>query len=73
MVERDTSDEEDKTTPFWSTETSLQALAVQQGVSPVTDLDRLRGEFWPDGENADDFLAALREWRQEGGGQGRGE
>jgi len=54
----------------------ISRLAVEQGVRPVEDFDRLLGEAWVDvGENrelirdgiqasADDFLAPIRELRE---------
>jgi len=47
---------------FWSG-VDIQSLANQQNVQPVTDLSELLGG-WPDDEPLDDFLAAVREWRQ---------
>ena len=43
-----------------------EALAAAQGVQPVADPRELRADFWPEGESADDFVAALRRWRREG-------
>jgi hypothetical protein len=45
----------------------LTTLAAAQGVSPITNVDDLLGDFWPEDETADDFIAAVREWRREGG------
>jgi hypothetical protein len=45
----------------------LDTLAAQQGVRPVTNFDDLLGDFWPEDETADDFIAAVRQWRREGG------
>ncbi len=42
---------------------TLEEMIVQQGKGPVTNLDTLRGDFWPEEESIDDFLAALHEWR----------
>ena len=44
---------------------SLEQLRAEQGTGPITDLSKLRGDFWPDDE-FEDFLAALREWRGHG-------
>lgn len=44
----------------------VEHLAVEQGVGPVLDPRELRGDFWPEDENLDDFLGALRSWRREG-------
>lgn len=42
-------------------------LAQQQGVTPLRDFDALLAgcDFWPDDETADDFVAAVRNWRRE--------
>jgi hypothetical protein len=45
----------------------LAALATEQGVRPITDYDDLLGDFWPEDETADEFVSAVRQWRQEGG------
>jgi len=42
---------------------SLDELVAQQGKGPVNDLSLLCGDFWPEDESIDDFLAALHEWR----------
>jgi hypothetical protein len=43
----------------------LQALADAQGVRPVARPEELRGDFWPEEENADQFLAWLQEGRRD--------
>ena len=48
---------------FWQGP-DIQALAERQGVQPIADFDNLLGG-WPEDESADDFLAALSDWRQE--------
>ena len=50
-----------------SATSKLQALAAEQGVSIVTMPDELRGDFWPENEDIDDFLRTLRSWRREVG------
>jgi hypothetical protein len=45
----------------------LEALASEQGVEPTGDFDALLGDFWPDNEDADEFVTALRTWRRDGG------
>jgi hypothetical protein len=45
----------------------LPTIAAEQGVQPVTSLDDLVGDFWPDDESVDEFIATVREWRREGG------
>jgi hypothetical protein len=45
---------------------TLEELIAQQGKGPVTDLAALHGDFWPEDERIEDFLAALHEWRGHG-------
>jgi hypothetical protein len=47
-----------------------ETLAQEQGVSLMTDFDELLGDFWPEDESAEDFIAAMREWRREAGEYG---
>ena len=47
-------------------EACLQALISAQGVRPIEDPEQLVFPEWPDDETADEFLAALQEWRREG-------
>jgi hypothetical protein len=35
---------------------TIEELAAEQGVTPVTDLAALRGDFWPEEESLDEFL-----------------
>ena len=42
---------------------SLDEIIAQQGKGPITDLSVLHGDFWPEEETIEDFLAALHEWR----------
>jgi hypothetical protein len=42
---------------------SIEQLKAAQGTIPISDPRELLGDFWPEEENIDDFLAALREWR----------
>ena len=51
---------------FFESKTDLEGLAAQQGVSTVRDFDSLLGDFWPEEESADQFIATVREWRREG-------
>jgi hypothetical protein len=34
---------------------------------PTGDFDALLGDFWPEDEGADEFVAALRRWRHDDG------
>ncbi|HEX8283977.1 MAG TPA: hypothetical protein VF588_11510 [Pyrinomonadaceae bacterium] len=42
----------------------VRELAKQQGVKPISNLEDLKGDFWPEEESVDDFLAWVRELRQ---------
>lgn len=41
----------------------LDALARTQGVPLEAVVDALVGDFWPEDESCDDFIAAYRAWR----------
>ncbi len=49
---------------FWEG-ASIAELAETQQVLPMTSLDGLWGDFWPEDESVDDFIAAVRQWRRE--------
>ena len=42
----------------------LMQLAAEQGVGPITDLDSLKADFWPEDENVKDFVQTVREHRR---------
>ena len=42
---------------------TIDELIAQQGKAPVRDPKILLGDFWPEDEPVEEFLAALREWR----------
>jgi len=48
---------------FWNG-TSIAALAQKQNVQPITDFNTLLSG-WPPEESVDDFIAELRQWRQQ--------
>jgi len=48
---------------FWQGD-DVHTLAEHQGVQPITEFDALLGG-WPEGEPIDDFIAAVRKWRQQ--------
>lgn len=50
---------------FWTGVPDLETLARIQGVKPITDIDSLRGDFWPEDEDIDDFIETLYRWRDE--------
>jgi len=41
---------------------SIEDLAHEQRVTPVTSVDELAGE-WPEEDDLDEFLRSIREWR----------
>ncbi len=45
---------------------TVEQLAVEQGTGPIEDVALLRGDFWPEEDSIDDFLAALERWRGSG-------
>ena len=47
---------------------TIEQIAAEQGIGPF-DFKAAQPEatFWPEDESADDFIAALRECRSEGG------
>jgi hypothetical protein len=49
---------------FW-TGITIDALAKQQGVTPVRSIDDLWGDFCPEEESVDDCIDTIRLWRQE--------
>ena len=51
----------------------LEALAALQGVKPVERFEDLLGDFWPEGESVEDFLAVIDEIRSQTPDQERGE
>ena len=65
-----TNDPEDPDgTPYpFDSRPALEALASEQGVEPVDDFDSLLGDFWPEDEGVDEFVATLREWRRDAPG-----
>lgn len=50
---------------FWDTP-EFEKLAEQQGVAPIRKIEDLVGDFWPEDEDLDEFLAEVRRWRDEG-------
>ena len=51
--------------PLFDEKSNLEELATEQGVTAVADFDALLGDFWPQDESADDFIAQVRSWRRE--------
>ncbi len=38
-------------------------LMAEQGTGPIPDVSVLHGDFWPEGEPVEEFVATIREWR----------
>jgi hypothetical protein len=43
----------------------VAALAAEQGVRPIEDIEELGGDFWPEDESTEELLATLRAWRED--------
>ena len=52
---------------FFDWKIDLDALAEQQGAPTSVTLESLRGDFWPEDEDLDEFVATIREWRHDTG------
>ena len=52
------------TEDFWAPQ-SLKELVQSQHTEPVTDISSLKGDFWPEDESTDDFLAYIYQQRRE--------
>jgi hypothetical protein len=50
---------------FFEAKIDLEALAAQQEVPMISNFDKLIGNFWPEDESADQFIAMVRTWRHE--------
>jgi glycerol-3-phosphate O-acyltransferase len=48
-------------------------LARQQGVKPIRSIEDLHGDFWPEEESVDEFLALVRAIRHQDKPEQRGE
>ncbi len=42
---------------------SIEQLMAEQGTGPITDVSVLHGDFWPEEESVEEFVATVREWR----------
>jgi hypothetical protein len=42
---------------------SVERLVAEQGTGPIADVSLLHGDFWPEEESMEEFLATLHEWR----------
>ena len=42
---------------------SIEQLMAEQGTGPITDVSVLHGNFWPEEESVEEFVATIRGWR----------
>ena len=42
---------------------SIEQLMAEQGTGPITDVSVLHGDFWPEEESVEEFVATIRDWR----------
>jgi hypothetical protein len=53
-----------RTVPYASSgHPSIEQLMAEQGTGPITDVSVLHGDFWPEEESVEGFVATIREWR----------
>jgi hypothetical protein len=38
-------------------------IASRRGIKPIQSIEELRGNFWPEEDDLDDFLVEWRRWR----------
>ena len=62
---------QDRSLDEWDDTPNLEVLAAEQGVKPVSRFEDLLGNFWPEDEDVDDFIAAVRPWRRLGATEDR--
>ena len=48
----------------WTTKT-LEEIVASQQVAPITNIDELAGDFWPEDESVNDFITYIYQQRQE--------
>jgi hypothetical protein len=66
-VEQEMGAEETQENILYDSEVpDLNALAEEQGIAPIGDVDEMVFEDWPEDESAEDVAAAVRRWRDEG-------
>jgi hypothetical protein len=44
---------------------TLDELAGARGIEPIQNAESMKVDFWPEGEDLQDFLVTLRKWRRE--------
>lgn len=63
-IERKDEQEEEREEARRQAHARIWELAKQQGVKPIR-VENLKGDFWPEEESMDEFLAWLKTTRQE--------
>lgn len=53
------------THPFMDWRIDLDRLMAEQGVPEFNTVESLGGDFWPEDEDMDEFVATIRQWREE--------
>lgn len=66
FVQSNTSLRQSSSSTSFDARPDLEQLAREQGAPLTANFDNLLGDFWPDEESVDDFLAARTRWRREG-------
>ena len=50
--------------PFLDWHIDINQLATEQGVAGSTSVELLKGDFWPPEEDLREFVATVRQWRE---------
>jgi len=43
---------------------TIEQLAAEQGTGPIEEAALLCGDFWPEEDSTEEFLAAIGRWRE---------
>jgi len=63
MAQRNPKAADEPVTPEFARK-ELERLAAERDVKPISNLDALRADFWPQDESVDDFVRSVRERRR---------
>lgn len=55
--------------PFLDWHIDIESLAAQQCAPASTSVEGLKGDFWPAGEDLEEFVSTVRQWRRECSGR----
>jgi len=56
--------QEQQSVDFWQPQ-SIESIVASQQTKPVSDVAALKADFWPEDESADEFIAFIKQQRQE--------